>query len=414
MSSGTIRQVWSDAELDEALATLHSGPGVRQDELSRTRAALLRAAGDVDDDLLPVTEPDRPAKKRPGSWRWIAAAAAAALVPGAVIVGANVFVVGDSQDTAAHAAHITDDELLSSLRGTDIALRDGQYRLVTDSTWATRYGKDESVIYQTHEIIEKWNPSDPQKPAKLRFTRTGEIRWLKGDYETAKAHGELIPGATSDVMYGFGETPPLPTGGVAIGTAGPPPPSLAPPTTTTTNPNRQELPAGTTPPPLQPPRSESSRNDGRWDGGWAKPSPQFLAGLPTDPAQLLERLRRDDGIRAAGPSSPGQVNSAQEIFEMAYSALRAGYGFGDLRVALCKALAQVPGITLKQDATTADGRRGLSFSVQLTDQTREIIVAPETATVIANRAIATAKPLPAGAALFETTTTVAVTDKNGP
>jgi hypothetical protein len=409
MPSGSIRKVWSDAELDEALATLHSGPGTRQDELARTRAALLRAAGEVDDDLLPVSGPERPAKKRAGSWRWIAAAAAAALVPGGVVVATNIF-VDNGQDTAAHATSAPGGDILDDIRGTDVAVRDGQFRLVTDSTWATRFSKDASVIYQTHEIFERWNPSDRKKQTKIRFTRTGEIRWLRGDYGKAQAKGDAIPGAMSEVMYADGEAVMRPTGPGSENSGWPP--SGPPVATTTTSERTPSKPTTTT---GTPPSSSASRNDDRWqDGGWAKPSAKFLAGLPTDPSKLLDRLRTDDGIRVDGPH-PGKPNSAPEIFEMAYTALRAGYGFGDLRVALCKALGKVPGINLKPDTITADGRKGISYSIDLAGQTREIVVDPATATVMTNRAIATdnGKPAPVGTILFETTTTVKVTDTDG-
>lgn len=406
MSSGSIRQVWSDAELDEALATLHSGPGVRQDELARTRAALMRAAGEVEDELLPVSEPERPAKKRPGSWRWIAAAAAAALVPGGVVVATNIF-VDNGQDTATHATSVPSGDILNNLRGADLILRDGQFRYMRDSTWTTWFGKNSKVIYQTHEITERWRTSDLRQKSKLRSTRTGEIRWLKGDYATAQAHGDVIPGPRSEVRKDAGDIDTFPIGPASTGN---PPPSAQLSTTSS-----ERTPSKPTTSATRP--EKPSVNDGRVEDSWVRPSTEFLAGLPTDPAKLLDRLRTGDIPRVIGGRPPGSENSAAEIFEMAHSVMRAGYRFGDLRVALCRALAKVPGITVKPDTNTADGRKGISFSVELTDQTREIVVDPATTFLISNRVVATAKAksAPAGTVLYETITTVAVTDnEDGP
>lgn len=104
---------------------------------------------------------------------------------------------------------------------------------------------------------------------------------------------------------------------------------------------------------------------------------------------------------------------------MAASVLAVGHAFGDLREGLCRALAMVPGITVKPDATTIDGRKGISYSVDLDGRLREIVIDPATATMIADRAIVTAvmadsvKRVPVGTVLVETTTTVAVTDTDG-
>lgn len=402
MHDGSIRKVWSDAELDEALADLHSAPeksapekhrepSVRQDELSRAKAALLRAAGEVDEELLPTSEPVRPAKKRPGSWRWIAAAAAAALVSGGVIVATNVFVGNDGQDTAAHPTVVSSDDALNDLRGADLPVSADQYYLVTESVWTTRFGKKSGVIYQTHEIHERWLSPNRREPNRTRFTRTGEIRWVKGDYQTAKSQGEQIPGVTVEDGW-EGQSPP-PTGG----------PASAPLTTSTstrwgtptTSTKTPEAPSSTQPkmPPLK---------------SWLTPTKPFLTELPTDPAKLLETLRLD--IRTSG-----REDSASELFDIATVLLRAAHGFGDLRVALCKALAMVPGVTLEKNVATPDNRPGISFSVALPDETKTFVADLATAYLARNRAVRN-QPAPDRPALtiFDSTVTVQITDRSGP
>ncbi|WP_145926512.1 CU044_5270 family protein [Amycolatopsis orientalis] len=378
MDDGSVRKVWSEAELDEALADLHAEPEVRQDELSRARAALLRAAGEVEDELVPVAVP--PAKKRPGSWRWIAAAAAAALVSGGGIVAANAFTGGDGPDPAAHSITAPGDDVLDALRGDDFPLRVNQYRLVTESTWTTHVTKS-GLVYQTHEITERWLSPHTLNLAKKRVTTTGEIRWIKGDYQSAQGLGEALPGPSTSI--GVDEIP------------APTTTSQAPPTTTTTGP----------PPPIP------SKAQLRPESGWTNPTVEFLADLPTDPAKMAERLLRDSTWR--DDRTPERLDAAHEMFRMAFTVLRSSQGFGAQRVALCKALARMPGITT--ESTVTDGRPALSFSVASADQTRTFIVDVATAAVVRNRAVRarTDKDWP-GLTLFDTAISVVITDAGGP
>ncbi|RSN53522.1 hypothetical protein DMH01_38070 [Amycolatopsis sp. WAC 04182] len=374
MHGGSIRKVWSEAELDEALAGLHAEPETRQDELSRARAALLRAAGDVEDELLPATAP--PVKKRPGAWRWIAAAAAAALVSGGGIVATNVFTADDGPDPAAHSAVAQGEAALEALHGDDFPIRDDQFRLVTESTWTTHVTKT-GLVYQTHEILERWLPPRSWMPIKTRFTGTGEIRWVKGDYQTAKSHGETLPGPSSHVTVA----------------------DARPPRTTTT---------AQVPPPVK-----TSEDRLPSESGWTDPTPEFLAELPADPTKLSERLRRD-GLWPDG-RSPEQMNSTPEMFEMAFKVLRSSQGFGALRVALCKALARMPGVDVAS-VVTPGGRPAVSFTVALPDRTRTFVVDRATAAVVGNRAVRSSgqdEGWP-GLTLFDTSISVVITEDRGP
>ncbi|MFK0245348.1 hypothetical protein ACIQUM_11655 [Amycolatopsis azurea] len=376
--------MWSEAELDEALADLHSGPETRQDELSRTRAALLRAAGEVEDDLLPATAP--PVKKRPAAWRWIAAAAAAALVSGGGIVATNVFTGDNGLVPAGPVTLAPDDDVLKDLRGSDLPLAGKQYWLSTESTWTTRTGKKSGVIYQTHEIHERWLPADRSLRHMTRTTRTGEIRWIKGDYERAKSSGDLIPGA--EVVTGREGPDPTPPGGPASTSEAPPNPG---PTTTSSPPEA----------PVSAHRGEPTRTS------WMILDKGFLEALPTDPAKLLERLRGDNPDREA--------NTTPEMFRMALSVLRSSHGYGDLRVALCKALAKVPGITLETNVIAPDRRPAISFSVRDTDQIKTFAVDLATAHLTSyGGARPRTDPTFPGLTVFDTTVTTQVTDREGP
>jgi len=380
----SIRKVWSEAELDEALADLHSGPETRQDELSRARAALLRAAGEVEDDLLPATAP--PVKKRPAAWRWIAAAAAAALVSGGGIVATNVFTGDNGPAPAAPVTLAPADDVLKDLHGSDLPLAGRQYWLSTESVWTTRIGKKSGVIYQTHEIHERWLPSDWSLRHMTRFRRTGEVRWIKGDYETARSAGDLIPGA--EVVTGWEGAHPPPVGGPASTSEAPPKPS----STTTSSP---------------PEAPVSTQRDNPTGTSWMILDKEFLDALPTDPAKLLERLR--------GDNPDGEANTAPEMFRMALSVLRSSHGYGDLRVALCKALAKVPGITVETNVITPDRRPAISFSVREPDQIKTFVVDLATAHLTSYGAARNrTDPDFPGLTLFDTTVTTQVTDREGP
>ncbi|MFC9257190.1 hypothetical protein [Amycolatopsis thailandensis] len=384
MHGDSIRKVWSDAELDEALADLHSETETRPDELSRAKAALLRAAGEAEGELRPMAAP--PVKKRPGAWRWIAAAAAAALVSGGGIVATNVFTGVDGPDPAAPVTVAPDDDVLKDLRGADLPLAGKQYWLSTESVWTTRIGKNSGVIYQTHEIHERWLPSDWSLRHMTRFTGTGEVRWIKGDYETAKSKGDLIPGA--QVVTGWEGAHQPPSGGPASTSEAPPRPG----STTTSSP---------------PEAPVSTQRDKPTQTSWMILDKEFLEALPTDPAKLLERLRGDNRDREA--------NTPPKMFDMALSVLRSSHGYGDLRVALCKALAKAPGITLETNVITPDRRPAVSFSVRESDRVKTFVVDLTTAHVTSYGAARNrSDPDFPGLTLYDTTVTTQVTDREGP
>ncbi|OXM51639.1 CU044_5270 family protein [Amycolatopsis alba] len=389
MHGDSIRKVWSEAELDEALAELHAEPETRQDELSRARASLLRAAGEAEGEILPVTAPP-PAKKRQGAWRWIAAAAAAALVSGGGIVATNVFTGTGGQDPAAPATAATGDDVLKDLRGADLPLAGNQYWLSTESTWTTRIGSKSGVIYQTHEIQERWLPSDWSVRHRTRLARTGEVRWIKGDQEAARSAGDMIPGRTVDTGW---EGPPPPTGGPVSGehtTSAP----MAPPRSATTTSEPPEAPVSTQGP--KPPRIS-----------WTTPTKELLDSLPTDPAKLLERLRGDNG--------DDEAETAPKMFDKVYSIMRSSHGYGELRVALCKALATTPGITLETNVTTSDRRPAISFSVRKKDLIETFVVDLGTAHITSHGAARNrSDPDFPGLVLYDTTVTTQVTDRAGP
>jgi hypothetical protein len=93
----------------------------------------------------------------------------------------------------------------------------------------------------------------------------------------------------------------------------------------------------------------SGRQPSPREGTWQTPTPDFLAALPRDPAQLLERLRE---------SSPNRLGDTGAC-TYATDVLRAGNVPADLRAALYRALLMIPGAEI--------AARGRDFSLSLDD-----------------------------------------------
>ncbi|MEV6873766.1 CU044_5270 family protein [Amycolatopsis sp. NPDC051128] len=157
-----IRQIWSDAELDAALADLHGDPGP-DDGLAFARTALLTAAG------APPEEAPAPRKSH-GSWRWIAVAAAVATLTGGLFVATRV--PGQEPAVVSPAA-----PGLDQLRGTDLPVRPGEYRHMTTSMWST-ITNDKRVSGYFGTLTELWIPADPGGIWHRRSQTTNELPGL--------------------------------------------------------------------------------------------------------------------------------------------------------------------------------------------------------------------------------------------
>ncbi|MEV0071739.1 hypothetical protein [Amycolatopsis sp. NPDC050768] len=226
MNDDNVRHLWSDAELDEALDALH--PHVRTDpaELDRARATLLRAA---------AAETGRahiapPAKKKPGgTWRWIAVAAAVAVVTGGVVVAREVV---ERPATVAPAATAT----------ADVQPGPGQYTHVTNTYTDIEWVADRSA-FAVQQKVEFWIPADRSDLWMRKWTRDGGP--------------VVITGLPSDQA------------------------SLPGPDSTT-----QIAPGGDFEQPFPYP--------GGWNtdvpAGWYRPTPAFVANLPTERGPLLKEV----------------------------------------------------------------------------------------------------------------------------
>lgn len=102
--------------------------------------------------------------------------------------------------------------------------------------------------------------------------------------------------------------------------------------------------------------------------------------LPRDPQQLLNYIYRT--TTGQGPSPDG------EALVFIADTLRTGVAPADLRAALYRAVAGIPGVTISDRAATLDGRTGVAFGRDEVNGLRqEIIIDPNTGLLIGEREV---------------------------
>ncbi|MGW4485869.1 hypothetical protein ACWEOE_18755 [Amycolatopsis sp. NPDC004368] len=241
MNDDNVRHLWSDAELDEALDALN--PHVRTDpaELDRARATLLRAAS-AEAGHLPAA-PSK-SKRTKGTWRWIAVAAAVALVTGGVAVGREVLT---PDTTVAPAATAT----------ADVVPGPGQYTHVTNTYIDVEWVGGLKSAFSVRQTVEYWIPADRSGVWKRKWTRPIDAAILTGQPDDqASLPG---PNTVTQVAAGgdFRQPFPYASGGTA------------------------DIPEG-----------------------WDRPTPHFVASLPADPSTLLNLARSETGSKPNSANSP--------------------------------------------------------------------------------------------------------------
>lgn len=136
------------------------------------------------------------------------------------------------------------------------------------------------------------------------------------------------------------------------------------------------------------------------------PSSGYLDSLPRDPHLLLNNIYK----RTLGQ---GQSIDGQALVFIA-DLLRTGMVPGDLRAALYKAAALIPGVTVTEGQATLDGRKGIAIGrLEEASHTRQdIIIDPKTGLLIGERQVLTQAQwrMPAGTAVTLTTIKTSVAD----
>ncbi|PZE75811.1 CU044_5270 family protein [Curtobacterium sp. MCBD17_019] len=120
---------------------------------------------------------------------------------------------------------------------------------------------------------------------------------------------------------------------------------------------------------------------GGFYGSPAVVSPSDLAALPRDPAALL---------RHAYDATKGQDDPDLAAFGWIADTLRSGLAPADLRAALYKAAAGIPGVVLTDRQANLEGRTGVAIGyAQGNGDQQELIIDPSTGLLIGEREVVT-------------------------
>jgi hypothetical protein len=135
-------------------------------------------------------------------------------------------------------------------------------------------------------------------------------------------------------------------------------------------------------------------------------TPASLATLPRDPKQLLAHFYSVEP--GSGVSNDGKT------FNLIIDVLTTGFVPADLRAALYKAAALIPGVSVTEKDATMDGRTGMSIGRTETKTSirHDIIIDPTNGLVIGQRMILLTgdEGYPAGTAIGSTSVTTTVVD----
>jgi hypothetical protein len=357
-----VRDVWSDDELDAALAALGSDVDTDQRALDHARAELLAAARD--DVHVADAPPQQPPQEQQPARRarrgWVAAVAAAAA---AVVVSVPVLQFGEEppvDNPAVQQLNSAADEIATH----DEPVGPGQYRYVAIRAWYFQTSQDDNpghdenpYSYLIELLDEIWMPANPRQEWLLRTGETGSYKWVRGSEAEAKAAGEL-------------ERFPVDVRRAACGGF----------------------------------YYEEDGSDPCAPGDWEVPNLEFMASLPRDPKELYDDLSRqkdaDTGI--------GMVDYIAHM-------LNSGSVPADLRAALYRVLGMVPGVRVTQQVASLDGRSGVAFGIADDEVRRDVIIDPGTSEYIGERRVFLkgTDEHPAGTLSESTSVTTAVVDGKG-
>jgi hypothetical protein len=280
-------------------------------------------------------------------------------------VAASVLVVQTVQvrDSVPDAAAVAQLNLAADrVAAVDEPLGPGEYRYIATHAWwmATM----DEYSYLAENVLETWVPADRTQEWLLRRDVTGARMWVSGTEEEARADGLPI------------DEPSWPEG-------------------------EWRAPCGDFY------AAEAGDEPCRGEGGWQRPTPEFLAAIPTDTERLYDRLRRD----TAGRGSDENL----EMVVYVADALRTGLVPAELRAAMYRVLAKVPGIQITEQVANLDGRRGTAYGISAGGHRHDIIVDPASGQFIGERQIAEEgrDDLPDGTVTSSTSVTMSVVPAMG-
>lgn len=124
-------------------------------------------------------------------------------------------------------------------------------------------------------------------------------------------------------------------------------------------------------------KEESKPCDGE---PWTRyPSAEFLASLPRDPHQLYDLLRE--------MPMPVAMSEANWVMNRAVTTLVSGRAPADLRAALYRALALLPGLQVTEQVANLDGHQGTALGLTEYGVRHDLIIDPATGQFIGERMV---------------------------
>jgi hypothetical protein len=303
----------------------------------------------------------------------VAAGLAAVLAGG--IVAADSLTSNGRPVTGASAEAANLLNLAAAHTRPDPAIRPGQYRYVVTHAWyGTSFAESgRDISYLTEQKYEIWIPATETQTWYWRYTRPMDARFFSAADERyvrqqhpdwLVPHVELYTGTAGTILEDRS-----PAAGGKVGD------------------QQQGTPAP----------------------GWGTPTSQWLATLPREPGALLDRIHRDTA--GAGPDRD------TEAFVTIGDVLRTGLVPADLRAALYRVAARIPGVRLIDSAANLDGQRGVAVGRDNPWGARdEIIFDTVGGQFIGERGISTdarVSGAPVGTVVESTAVTVRVVDRPG-
>lgn len=391
MHDDELRDLWTEDDLDRALAVLQARVGTDDDALAAGRTKLLAAAsataeippaaGRPDERVL-VAAGSGSARGRPvgggtgrrARWRWVAAAAAVAtLVAGGVV--AQTVSIGGRSPAGTTAMAVDLGSVADRVGSAYLPLRPGQFRYVDfHAWWGASVPMRPKLKYLAENRLETWIPAKETDTWLVRRDVTGRRKWIQGSEAEARKV-KYPPGSKiqDPLMAGWPEGEwRTPCGDVyGFGSV------------------------------------DTSR--GRCRGGfWSMPTQTWVARLPRDPHKLYAQLRKDS-IKNNGRGNVELLNTAAD-------GLRTGQLPVDLQAALFRALALIPDLTISKGLANADGRVGVGYGIDDGRTRFDLILDPKTGEFIGEREVVTRNgdiEGPKGTVLGYTAFSTAVVDRLG-
>ncbi len=358
-SAETIRTVWTEAELDDALSALHAQPAPGAQALAETRARLFTAIG------LPSDESPPGATRRRASWRgWLAGAAAVAMLVavGLVTLNGGTPTASAAVQTLRRAAGTTIDER-------DLPIRPGQYRYVATRIWALAQGEGENgqhFAWRNSYLTQTWMPYDQTQNWVQDNSSATHPEWVLGSAQQALKSGlplDKIGPPHGRIQARCGDFNSVYTGSAPIC---------------------------------------STRGDLK------QPTSAWLATLPRDPRRLLTTLE-DDGSEPEPDREGGVVEHGAMM-------LSSGLVPADLRAALYRTFALLPDLQVTEQSVNLDGRKGIALGITDSTVRREVIIDPVSGQFIGQRlvqAVDDPRGLKAGTLLDSSSVVTGVVDAVG-